>query len=63
MRHYESTVGRAGVRLQAEWRRKRENRRRRHGWELELAGFALYLGYGWDEVPGDGDCAWPPNRG
>jgi hypothetical protein len=33
----------------------REYRRRRHGWELELAGFALYLGYDWDEVTGDGD--------
>jgi hypothetical protein len=22
---------------------------------LELAGFALYLGYDWDEVTGDGD--------
>ena len=26
---------------------------RRHAWELELAEFALYLGY--DEVTGDGD--------
>jgi hypothetical protein len=33
----------------------REYRHRRHGWELELAGFALYLGYDWDEVTGDGD--------
>src|ERR1700722_2167778 len=55
---YESTLRRlqgAGVRLpsdiQAGWR---EYRRRRHGWELELAGFALYLGYDWDEVTGDG---------
>jgi hypothetical protein len=32
----------------------REYRRRRHGWELELASFALYLGYDWDEVTGDG---------
>ena len=29
-------------------------RHRRHGWELELAAFALYLGYDWDEVTGDG---------
>ena len=46
----------AGVRLPADmeagWR---EYRHRRHGWELELAGFALYLGYDWDEVTGDGD--------
>jgi hypothetical protein len=28
---------------------------RRHGWELELAEFALYLGY--DEVTGDGDLS------
>ena len=38
--------------MEAGWR---EYRRRRHGWELELAGFALYLGYDWDEVTGDGD--------
>jgi len=56
---YESTLRRlqgAGVRLPADmetgWR---EYRHRRHGWELELAGFALYLGYDWDEVTGDGD--------
>jgi hypothetical protein len=56
---YEGTVRRlrdAGVRLPADmvagWR---EYRHRRHGWELELAGFALYLGYDWDEVTGDGD--------
>jgi hypothetical protein len=56
---YESTLRRlqgAGVRLpsdlQAGWQ---EYRRRRHEWELELAGFALYLGYDWDEVSGDGD--------
>jgi hypothetical protein len=57
-RRYESTLQRlqhAGVRApsdrEAGWR---EYRRRRHGWELELAGFALYLGYDWDEVTGDG---------
>jgi hypothetical protein len=33
----------------------REYLRRRHGWERELAGFALHLGYGWNEVSGDGD--------
>ena len=56
---YESTLRRlqgAGVRLPADmetgWR---EYHHRRHGWELELAGFALYLGYDWDEVTGDGD--------
>jgi hypothetical protein len=56
---YEDTLHRlrgAGVRLPADpeagWR---EYRRRRHGWELELAGFALFLGYDWDEVTGDGD--------
>jgi hypothetical protein len=56
---YEGTVRRlrdAGVRLPADmvagWR---EYRHRRHGWELEVAGFALYLGYDWDEVTGDGD--------
>jgi hypothetical protein len=56
---YQGTVRRlrdAGVRLPADmvegWR---EYRHRRHGWELELAGFALYLGYDWDEVTGDGD--------
>ena len=56
---YESTLRRlqdAGVRLptdiEAGWQ---EYRRRRHDWELELAGFALYLGYDWDEVSGDGD--------
>jgi hypothetical protein len=56
---YESTLRRlreADVRLPADmeagWR---EYRHRRHGWELELAGFALYLGYDWDEVTGDGD--------
>jgi hypothetical protein len=44
----------AGVRLpavlEAGWR---EYRHRCHGWELELAGFALYLGYDWDAVTGD----------
>ena len=56
---YESTLRRlqgAGVRppidVEAGWQ---EYRRHRHGWELELAGFALYLGYDWDEVSGDGD--------
>jgi hypothetical protein len=56
---YESTLRRlreAGVRLpadlQAGWR---EYRRRRHGWELELARFSLYLGYDWDEITGDSD--------
>jgi hypothetical protein len=56
---YESTLYRlreSGVRLstdmEAGWR---EYRHRRHGWELELAGFALYLGYDWEEVTGDGD--------
>ncbi|MBV9391788.1 MAG: two pore domain potassium channel family protein [Verrucomicrobia bacterium] len=56
---YEDTLRRlaaAGVRLppdlEAGWR---EYRRRRHGWELELAGFALFLGYDWDEVTGDSD--------
>lgn len=36
--------------LEACWR---EYRHRRHGCELELAKFALYLGYDWDEVTGD----------
>jgi hypothetical protein len=36
--------------LEAGWR---EYRHRHHGWELELAGFALYLGYDWDEVTGE----------
>jgi hypothetical protein len=56
-RRYQGTLRRlrdAGVRLpaglEANWR---EYRHRRHGWELELAGFALYLGYDWDEVTGD----------
>jgi Ion channel len=56
---YQGTLCRlldAGVRLPADteagWR---EYRHRRHRWELELAGFALYLGYDWDEVTGDGD--------
>ena len=56
---YQGTLRRlldAGVRLPADmeagWR---EYRHRRHRWELELAGFALYLGYDWDEVTGDGD--------
>jgi hypothetical protein len=40
--------------LEAGWR---EYRHRRHGWELELAGFALYLGYDWDEVTGDGNLS------
>ena len=35
----------------------REYRHRRHGWELELAKFALYLGYDWDEVTGDGNLS------
>ena len=58
---YEITLRRlldAGVRLppdtEAGWR---EYRRRRHGWELELAAFALYLGYDWDEVTGDSDLS------
>jgi hypothetical protein len=29
--------------------------RRRRGWEQQLAGFALFLGYDWDEVTGDRD--------
>ena len=56
---YEATLRQLrgpGVRLPADmeagWR---EYRHRRHGWELELAGFALYLGYDWDEVTGDAD--------
>jgi hypothetical protein len=56
---YEGTLRQlrgAGVRLPTDmetgWR---EYRRRRHGWELELAGFSLYLGYDWDEVTGDSD--------
>jgi hypothetical protein len=56
---YQGTLCRlldAGVRLPADmeagWR---QYRHRRHRWELELAGFALYLGYDWDEVTGDGD--------
>ncbi|MBV9489247.1 MAG: two pore domain potassium channel family protein [Verrucomicrobia bacterium] len=44
----------AGVRirpdLEAGWY---EYGRRRHEWERELAGFALFLGYDWDEVTGD----------
>jgi hypothetical protein len=58
---YEGTLRRlrdAGVRLpcgmEAGWR---EYRRRRHGWDLELAGFALYLGYDWDEVTGDSNLS------
>jgi hypothetical protein len=60
-RRYEATLRRfrsAGVHLPADleagWR---EYRHRRHGWELELAGFALYLGYDWDEVTGDDDLS------
>jgi hypothetical protein len=60
-RRYEGTLRRlkrAGVRLPIDlemgWH---EYRRRRHGWELELAGFALYLGYDWDEVTGDDDLS------
>jgi hypothetical protein len=56
---YGSTLRRlqgAGVRLPTDmemgWR---ESRHRRRAWERELAGFALYLGYDWDEVTGDGD--------
>jgi hypothetical protein len=56
---YESTLRRlrdSGVRLPVDtemgWR---EYRHRRHAWELELAAFALYLGYDWEEVTGDGD--------
>jgi hypothetical protein len=56
---YEGTLRRlrdAGVRLptdlEAGWR---EYRHRRHGWELDLAALALYLGYDWEEVTGDGD--------
>jgi hypothetical protein len=56
---YQDTLHRlraAGVRppvdMEAGWQ---QYRHRRHGWELELAGFALYLGYDWDEVTGDGD--------
>ena len=45
---------RAGVRLPADqeagWC---EYRHRRHGWELQLAAFALYLGYDWDKITGD----------
>ena len=59
---YQGTLCRlldAGVRLPADieagWR---EYRHRRHRWELELAGFALYLGYDWDEVTGDGDLRY-----
>ena len=55
---YEETLRRlqaADVRLPADidagWH---QYRHRRHGWELELAAFALYLGYDWDEVTGDG---------
>jgi hypothetical protein len=58
---YQGTLRRlrdAGVRLpaglEAGWG---EYRHRRHGWELELAGFALYLGYDWDEVTGDGNMS------
>jgi hypothetical protein len=56
---YESTLHRlrgAGVRPPADmemgWR---EYGHRRRAWERELAGFALHLGYVWDEVTGDGD--------
>lgn len=56
---YEGTLRRlleAGVRPPADTKAGwREYHRRRHGWELELAGFALYLGYDWEEVTGDGD--------
>jgi hypothetical protein len=41
----------------------REYRRRRRGWELELAAFALYLGYDWDEVTGDGDLRLAAEQG
>jgi hypothetical protein len=58
-KRYDSTLRRlhdSGIRLTADveagWR---EYRYRRHAWELELAGFALYLGYDWEEVTGDGD--------
>jgi hypothetical protein len=49
-----------GVRLptdiEAGWQ---EYGHRRHLWELELAAFALYLGYDWEEVTGDGDLSCP----
>jgi len=38
--------------VEAGWR---EYVRRRRGWEQQLAGFALFLGYDWDEVTGDSD--------
>jgi hypothetical protein len=41
----------------------REYRHRRRGWELELAGFTLYLGYDWDEVTGDGDLRLAAKQG
>ena len=57
-KRYEDTLRRlraAGIRppadMEAGWH---QYRHRRHGWELELAAFALYLGYDWDEVTGDG---------
>jgi hypothetical protein len=64
---YENTLRRlqgAGMHLpgdrEAGWR---EYRRRRRGWELELAAFALYLGYDWDEVTGDGDLRLAAEQG
>ena len=51
---YQGTLRRlrdAGVRLPAGL--EADLREYRHRWELELAGFALYLGYDWDEVTGD----------
>jgi Ion channel len=57
-RRFEDTLRRlrkARVRLASDSEKGwREYGRRRHGWELELAGFALFLGYDWDEVTGDG---------
>jgi hypothetical protein len=54
-----TTLRDAGVRLPAglDAGRWREYRHRRDGLELELAGFALYLGYDWDEVTGDGNLS------
>jgi Ion channel len=64
---YENTLRRlqgAGMHLpgdrEAGWC---EYRRRRRGWELELAAFALYLGYDWDEVTGDDDLRLAAEQG
>lgn len=51
LRRLRATSVRLPADMEAGWH---QYRHRRRGWELELAGFALYLGYDWDEVAGDG---------